>query len=332
MTIYEVVLRAEQSMYLGTGKGSGFSTTSLTHVPASTFRGSLAARWWRNNSHASQATFDVLIASVRFGDLLVAGSREASHPLDRSLCKYPVQGACPAGGYDAGVTSCPICSGRPEQSKGSRNLPQGPAALRPVTRVALDETERARDDQLYRRESFAPGDEKLVGPVSGSAGDLTELGLVAGLSLRLGAQHSVAGKVQIEQVRDVAADPLAITGTALLRIELLTSGVYVDDFGFPLAHPTVAMLRQSLQLEADLPCHVVRGFTRWSVSSGWHSHANVPKSADPAVIPMSVFHVEVGCPPGRQIAVPSIVPDLGLRTLEGCGWAEVSVLTGGDDA
>ncbi|MDN5789580.1 MAG: hypothetical protein L0H25_01750 [Micrococcales bacterium] len=332
MDLFEVTLRADQVMHVGAGKGSGFSSTSMSYVPASMFRGAIAARWWRLQPDADQQDFEDLIASVSFADAVVrdeANSGQPTLPLDRGKCKYPVTD-CPPEGHRFDVATCETCGGRPQRPKGQRELPSG-AGLLPSTRVALDRSERAKDDQLYRREALALGEHRLTARVAGTSEGLTRLGLVERTALRFGGSRSVAGRVHIESVSPTPIPPVTVTRKAVLRVELETLGVYVDDFGFPTPYPSPGMLRHSLGLDDATGCDIVRGFTRWAVAAGWHSKANSPKSQDFAVIPHSVFHVQVTPPPGAAVSVPSVVNNLGLRCHEGCGWAAASAL-GGDDA
>jgi hypothetical protein len=52
---------------------------------------------------------------------------------------------------------------------------------------------------------------------------------------------------------------------------------------------------------------------------GWHYKSNRPKPEDAAVIPGSVFMIQLDA----EACVPDLVHGLGLRSAEGYGWATV---------
>lgn len=337
MSLYELTIRADQGVQVGGGRGSGFSRTTLRHVPASMIRGAIAGHWWRErppadgDNPAVQHEFDRLIGSVSFSDGVVAptvlppepsaGVEPLTMPLDRGKCKYPLD-ACPKEGHPWQVRTCPVCGRRPEPGKGARGLPTG-ASVAHTTRVALAADERPKDAHLYRREALNAGEVPIRVLVDGNDRSLDRLAIRDGTILRLGGSLSVFGRVQIDTVEPFLAAPVTVGDGMTLRVELLTMGVYVDDFGFPVPQPSSRMLAQALGLSPSTSCTVTRAFTRWVVAAGWHAKANMPKVEDPAVTASSVFHVSIA---GEQAAVPSVITGLGLRRHEGCGWAKASAL------
>ena len=319
----EVRLQATADLFLGTGHGSGFSRASANFVPASTFLGAVVGRYRASHPGVNDAHLESLLRQVTSSDAAyVAGGSarfdwsEVALPLDRMPCKYPTVD-CPATGWQWWQVPdgrCPNgCAVEP--AKGERMAPK----VR-ITRVALDASEQAVDDQLFQRQALDARQGELVCWVEGPPDALRELGLTEGALLRLGGARSVAGRASVTSVRPLTGrTDQAVNG--FLRVELLTPGVYVDDFGFPSPTPAPADVQHSLGLS---DAKVVRSFIRWGTVGGWSVAASVPKPEDPAVIPHSVFLVEV--PVGAD--VPAVVSDLGLRTFEGCGWARVESLTG----
>ena len=326
MTIYEVRLRAQQGLHLGVGRGTDFGRQTLTYVPSSTLKGALGAAWLRETGRSAEDLVP-LLDMVTLSDAVVVpeGSRWAAGaiPLDQGTCKYPIEDKCPPS-HPWDAPKCHFCGGTPEQSKGERKLPGG-ATIENVTRVALDKRERAVDDMLYQREVLEARNLELVALATGDINSLAQ----RGTAIRIGAATSVAGRAAVTAVDPLRLPPTASTlplhkGSTTLRVELLTPGVYVDDFGFPSASPDSEWIRTALGLPGTTAVEVVRSFTRWGRSSGWNLAANVPKTEDASVIAHSVFHVLVEV--DVHADVPTYIPRLGLRTDEGNGWAQVERL------
>lgn len=322
-TLHILELRADQTLHLGVGRGSGFSGPTHTYVPAPTLRGALAAAWWLRNPTAAQDHFDALIGGLSFTNAVIPLTDDPLAPtvigLDRQLCKYRQPG-CPIDGHAWWVTRCPTCHGRPEPARGVRDLERFVHAM---TRVELSDDERALDDHLYEREGLVLGDGRLKALI---AGDPTPL-VAEGDVVRVGGQRSVSGRMTVTGLVPAEAVPQKLVGghETALRVQLLTPGVYVDAFGRPVNRPSQADLRWSLGLADATQLKIERAFTRWTVAAGWHTRTNRPKPEDPAVVAHSCFHLAVL--PRHDISVPSLVTDLGLRTSEGCGWAVVEELT-----
>lgn len=331
MSWYRLQLRADQTMHLGSGRGPGFSATTLPYVPAPTLRGALCASWWRDHHSATQERFDALLAATSFSDAVASGPDgqplPRTVPLDRKVCKYAGPECPPQLPWAA--RTCEACGAAVEPSKGQRRAPTRNAIVT-NTRVALSSNEQALEDHLYEREGLALGEIPLVAMAAIKDGGSDEL-LRSGTVLRLGGSTSVAGRAEVVGVK--AFEPALLrlpAGTHQLRLELLTPGVYVDEFGMPQASPDLRDLRWSLGLPENAQLRLLRSFIRWTTSGGWHRAANVPKPADAAVVAHSCFHFEFTA--AEAVEVPSLVCDLGLRTTEGCGWVEVGELGRDSDA
>ncbi len=331
--LHRLVLEAEQELHLGTGRGSGFAGATHRYIPAATLRGAVCANWWRANPDADQRRFDALIAQVWFSDAVISRTPDELQPwvdsLDRQRCKHPrhdATGSCPEDGHDWDVEVCPVCGHRPEPAKGERRLGRdrdhAQAEVRTATRVALDHHEQAIDEKLYAREGLGLHDDaRLVAYLAGDPGWLIE----PGQGLRVGAARTVAGRVSIEVLEQMPRPELRLpAGPTMVRVELLTPGVYVDDFGFPTDRPQEEDLRCALGPAVSADVRVERAFTRWTTATGWHAMANRPKPADAAVIAHSCFHVSIQTE--APLTIPALIEDLGLRTSEGCGWARLSLL------
>lgn len=329
-TLHRVVLRADQALHLGTGRGSGFSGATHRHIPGSTLRGALCAAWWRDHPDADQSDFDARVALVSFGDAVPGPPPGAggllplpvAAALDRRTCKYPRAG-CPPTGHPWTIQDCPHCGGRTEPAKGERVLPEG-ARVSATTRVALTAQEQARDKMLFERQGLVVDDgTSLVALAAGDIGWLAQPGGV----VRVGAAGTVAGRVTVSAVEPIEAPPLTLeAGENRVRAELVTSGVYVDDFGFATDRPTPEDIHWAFGLPDDTDTHVEveTAFVRWTTASGWHAAANGPKPEDAAVVAHSCFHLRLTV--RTPVAVPTVVHDLGLRTGEGYGWAWLAPL------
>lgn len=321
MSLFEVRLRASSDLYLGTGHGSGYSRASAAYVPSSTLVGAVAGQYRAARTRVVDADLENLLRQVTFSDAIVdvrAGSGTmwdgVARPLDRMMCKYPTP-QCPEQGWEwweLADGQCPNgCAVNAAKGERTTNKVR-------VTRVALDSSERARDDHLFQREALDARDRTLVAWVAGSDKAIKELGLVGGAALRIGGLRSVAGRVTVESIGSLHFDDIHATH-GLLRVELLSPGVFVDEYGFPSPTPSREDLRTALGVESP---EVVRSFVRWTTLGGWAVAASVPKPEDPAVIAHSVYLVRVP----TNAKVPAVVSNLGWRTFEGNGWARIEPL------
>jgi hypothetical protein len=192
-----------------------------------------------------------------------------------------------------------------------------------MTRVALTAQEQAEDELLFERQGLILDDDaRLVALAAGDIGWLVQPGGV----VRVGAAGTVAGRATVDAVEPVEAPTLTLdTGEHRVRIELLTPGVYVDDFGFAVDRPTSADVRWAFGLPDSTDVDVERVFIRWTTASGWHTAVNRPKPEDAAVVAHSCFHLRLTVE--TPVVAPMVVHDLGLRTGEGYGWARLGPLS-----
>jgi hypothetical protein len=317
-------------MHLGNGQGSGFSAQSRSFVPSSTLRGALCAAWWRANPRATQAAFDAIVAGFSVSDALAIPSdvslgtvTSGGISLDLGVCKRCSRTEPALDG------KCSRCEAHIEPSKGERPLPAG-AEILTHTRVGLSSDEQAQEDRLYERQGLHLSHVPLQALVRQRSDEAAQL-CRAGTVIRLGGATSVAGRARVESLQLLGEPRLVLpTGTSRVRVELLTPGVFVDDFGRAQSEPTPTDLRWSLGLSSDAQLRLHAGHTRWTTSGGWHRAANCPKPVDAAVVAHSCFGVAVTVEEVTE--VPSIVWNLGARTTEGCGWARLSLMDGDGDA
>lgn len=344
--MYGVVLRADQALQLGVGAGSGFTGRTETHLPSSTLRGALAAALWREKPEMDQAAFNERIGNVAFGDAVLAETAGDAFArwlgigvaLDRKRCKLcEFEYAEPADwligsaagrtltmallGYPATSTKCSHNHEALGPSKGQRPASSALSTVRQATRVALDSRERAVDEMLFERESLLLADSARM--VALAVGDVPWLA-TPGLVIRVGAGRSVMGRMTVESLHELQPETVTIPrGSCLVRIELLTDAVFVDEFGRPADHPTSVDLAFALGLPVDATCRVAKSYMRWTRASGWHTKASAPKPEDAASLAHSVYLVELDSP--QQVVVPAVGHTLGVRLSEGCGWFHVSL-------
>lgn len=319
-------MKPSKSMRVGSGAGSGFASPTLTYAPSSTLKGALGTAWLTENSGKTVGDLLPLLDAIRVSDAVPVSQggdwQPAVRPLDRAVCKYPVDGC--EGDLPASVEKCPTCGGKPERSKGKRGLPKK-ATFHPVTRVALDQRERAKDDHLFQREVLSLKECELVAVMATTLDDETVF-LSEGEVVRIGGTRSVAGRAEIVSVSPYLPAPIDVpAGSYRLRIELMGPGVYVDELGFPSSQPSQDDLRHALGLR-DASFAMEHAFTRWGQVTGWNLAVNVPRTEDVSVVAHSVFHVKIET--DQAVAVPAIVNNLGLRSDEGCGWARIERIEG----
>ena len=328
MTFYKLTLKPTQEMFLGTGGGSGYSRTSRSFIPGSTLLGAIVARKRLLDPNIDDSALETHLRGFSVSDAVLKSSETV--PLDRLLCKYPVE-TCPKNGYGWwAITNgtCKKCEGNLVPSKGERRAPKNT-----VKRVALSPSEQAKDDRLYEREALDVRGETLCAFVESATGDPKSFLAVDSndgqrVPLRVGGARSVAGRVELSAF-EVMQD-IGFPTAEWLRLELLTPGVFIDDFGFPTDRPTSECLQRAFGVSG---LRVEKAWTRWTTVGGWGTRSGV-KPEDAAVIAHSVYLVhhqpEEGPDQPKEDpgAVSSSKPSaltsrLGMRTFEGCGWARL---------
>ena len=289
MTFYKLTLKPTQEMFLGTGGGSGYSRTSRSFIPGSTLLGAIVARKRLLDPNIEDSDLETHLRGFSVSDAVLKGSEPV--PLDRLLCKYPVE-TCPKNGYGWwAITNgtCKKCEGNLVPSKGERRAPKNT-----VKRVALSPSEQAKDDRLYEREALDVRGETLCAFVESDASDVESKPATyfalddnaeQAAPLRVGGARSVAGRV--EQAAFEKMQHIGFPTAKWLRLELLTPGVFIDDFGFPTDRPTSECLQRAFGVSG---LRVEKAWTRWTTVGGWGTRSGV-KPEDAAVIAHSVYLV-----------------------------------------
>lgn len=293
-SLWKVSLRPDLDLSLGTGRGSTFSTATHPDIPAPTLRGAFSASWWRTRPSGSQTEFDDLLRTVCFSNATFG----TVAPLDLAVCKYHEVPNCDCG------ANLELAKGKTSDSHGVKLITQ--------TRVRLEPNETADEQALFQRQALVVEDAVATCYVRSTEQDLTRLGVVPGTVIRVGRAKSVSGRCTVTAVEPFEREPVQ---TQVVRLEMRTPGIFVDEWGFASGRPDDASLEGAL----GCPATLVKSYVRWTTVGGWHAKSNRPKPEDPAVIPGSVFVVELK----RATRVPGLVNGLGLRSAEGYGWAWV---------
>ena len=97
-----------------------------------------------------------------------------------------------------------------------------------------------------------------------------------------------------------------------LVIRLRSPGIFTDDYGRPAREPSPHNLERAL----GVPARVVRSWTRWEQSGGWHAASGLPKHQELIVSAGSTFRIH----PERP------VNDAALRTIASKGLDRKSVV------
>ena len=327
-----LVLHANQGLFLGTGGGSGYSRGSRTYIPASTLLGAMVGRFRAMNAGADDEDLERRLCALGVSDAVLVDADAdgdpadwmlgAAVPLDRLLCKYP-KADCPKDGYscwdEANLSQpCATCGGNLTPSKGDRRAP-----MQTVTRVALSDLETAEEGQLFQRASLESGGRSLVALVDDESDALCYLGIAPSVLLRVGGSRSIAGEITVEKLTELKRVPW-VAHSGWVRMEMLTPGVFVDEWGFPSPEPTPAMLEAALGLKPG-DVEVADRRLRWSSTGGWGARSGI-KPEDVCVLPHSVFVLKVA----EGTLVPGYSSKLGMRTFEGCGWALLGPMPGRD--
>jgi CRISPR-associated protein Csx10 len=179
----------------------------------------------------------------------------------------------------------------------------------------LNPNESAADEKLFQREALVPRRAAQF-YVAGEQAALEALGVRPAAVIRVGRAKSVSGRCLVTSVEPL--NPGTVTASRL-RVELRTPGVFVDEWGVAAAEPD----RDDIQRAFGVAGRVVGRRIRWTTVGGWHFKSNRPKPEDPAVIPGSVYTIELD----EAVSVPDLVHCLGLRAAEGYGWASVGEAT-----
>jgi CRISPR-associated protein Csx10 len=322
--VIRIDVTAQQVIHLGVRPDAGWLTDTHRFVPGSVLRGALAAAWLARNrpprpDTRNDAEFQrIFEGAVRFGPLYPAD--DALRPLSIFGCKYPVGRACRDYAHDAAFDdpapeTCPRCGISPtEASKGDIIG----AAVAEHTRVELDDSECAKEGQLFTRRALK-AQSRLTGLVDGSPdGDLAWL-LDGQLPVRLGGRRSTAGLALLSARAE--PPPTSFTGwlsdARRLVVRLLSPGIFVDGLGQPAWLPDTGAIGELLGVEVALDA----AFARPTMVTGWHAVSNLPKPRDFAVAAGTVYVLRFdGNLPDHTALSRLWRAGLGLRRAEGNGW------------
>lgn len=322
-----ITATAADRLFIGASAEAGNHTPTLLYVPGTMVLGAVAARWIRQfgtpQSNPRRAEFvELFHGSIRWSALMPDGA--VREPMSVQVCKYgsrldgdPCQSFANDTAYAAPVPQCPICQGPTEHAKGAL---RGVRSAR-TTRVQLELTngrEHAADGGLYSREAIEAGT-TLHGTIDGTHPWLTEL---AGgtVSVWFGGARSVAGRCDLTlRTVEPPPPPLPLPDPTRVVIRLDTPGVFVDDNGRPLAGPDPRSVGEILGVDVTIQ----QAHYRTGQIHGWHAASGLPRPADIACLPGSVWVLDCATAPGPD-ALGALARGIGLRQTEGFGAVTVN--------
>lgn len=314
-----LTLTLSQPAQLGDRIRKNFVLSTMEHVPGSVVRGAFAAAWLARYGPSKPGTperkqfTDLFEGGVRFGPLLRTGTEFMSLAVIGH--KYDPTGACAIVDFDRAMTDdtpppyCPDCGSPLEQRRGLHG--DRPAPVR-RTSVAIGESGTAVPGQLFTRELLHAG-QAFHGTL---AADHEQQGALAALGpVRIGGRRTTHGLAQVD-IRDNVPAPTAQRRTdGDLVIRLRSPGIFTDDHGRPVREPSPHELERAL----GVPARIVRGWTRWEQSGGWHAASGLPKHQELTVAAGSTFQIR----PERVVDDSALsklaARGLGLRRHEGFG-------------
>jgi CRISPR-associated protein Csx10 len=317
--VSELTLTLSQPAQFGDRARKNFVLSTMEHVPGSVVRGAFAAAWLARYGPSRPGTperkqfLDLFEGGVRFGPLLREGTEFMS--LAVTGHKYDPTDACAVVDWDQAMSddnppaSCPDCGSPLEQRKGLHG--KRPAPVR-RTSVAIGESGTAIPGQLFTRELLQAG-QVFRGTLTATP---DQQALLAALGpVRVGGRRTTHGLAEAA-IRDGGAPPAAQRRPdGDLVIRLRSPGIFTDDYGRPARVPSAHELERAL----GVPARVVRSWTRWEQSGGWHAASGLPKHQELTVSAGSTFLIH----PERVVddaALRSLAArGLGLRRHEGYG-------------
>ena len=315
----ELTLTLSQPAQLGDRARKNFVLSTMEHVSGAVVRGAFAAAWLARNGPSKPGTpereqfLDLFEGGVRFGPLLRAGTEFMSLAVVGH--KYDPTDACVIVDYDRAMTDddpppyCPECDSPLEQQRGLHG--DRPSLVR-RTSVAIGESGTAIPGQLFTRELLQAG-QAFRGTLTATLSQravLTSLGPV-----RIGGRRTTHGLAQVA-IRDRGTPPTAQRRTdGDLVIRLRSPGIFTDDYGRPAREPSPHNLERAL----GVPARVVRSWTRWEQSGGWHAASGLPKHQELIVSAGSTFRIHPERPVNDAALRTIASKGLGLRRHEGYG-------------
>jgi CRISPR-associated protein Csx10 len=288
----------QQDVSPSSGREIGYRGKIEPYIPGSALRGALASGWIRTNgiplsSNARQGEFvEMFERNVRFGYLFAPNQQII--PLSVLQCKYRSRIECRQVFFDEALgqnaTSCPICSGPVETSKGTATIDT--RAYR--TRTELTQDERAEDGRLFARHVIPKG-EGWTGEIVSTGSDGAQQNLHAQLDalsdelVVIGGSRTTLGRTKIAvAVRKVVTPQRREDGKLLVR--LTAPGIFLDRFGRPAFDLPLDEVAGQLGVSAS-SLAIDRAWVRPMTVGGWHAASGLPKPTDWACAPGSTWLV-----------------------------------------
>ena len=314
----ELALTLRQPAQVGDKARSDFVLGTHHYLPGTVVRGAFAAAWIAahgvpsHDAPGRQEFLRLFEGEVRFGPLF--GPAQVL-PLSVVGHKYNAPAECQDAEYDRALQDdvpdhCPDCRTKLEHPKGLRGGPIGESRR---TSVAIATSGVARRGLIVTRDTLNPGQSFRGNLV---ASDPTLLDILARLGrVRVGGRRTTHGSAEVS-IADGAPPPTAQRrDDGLLVVRLRSPGIFVDECGRPSCDPTAAELADVL----GVPAQVMRRWTRWDTTGGWHLASGLPKPAELAVAPGSTYLIETtGAVTDEALDVLGR-RGLGLRRHEGFG-------------
>lgn len=336
--VLNLSVAARQALFLRSAPRAGNHQTTATSVSGSTVRGALAALWLADHDQPDDVFRELFEGGVAWPALRPVG--HVVVPMSVRRCKYRPQPGCEATAHDTFMSpsrqpdqpepTCTVCGGPLELSKGDLVATIREAVPETVTRtsVQLEDSETAKDGQLFSRDALAAGTRldgaaPLPRPLSHPARRWIE-GL-EGRTLRVGGRRSVAGAVRVEHVAwSSLATPAATPTGTQVALRLVTPAVVLDAFGATTTQPQ-HLLRGTV-LEHHLKVNAAASFVRPEIVGGWNALAQLPRPDDTAWSPGSTVIAEVVHPSGisGDLWAAFVAAGVGTRRSEGLGGLEAS--------
>ncbi len=317
-----IALETRSPVSISRGRAIGNELQTIGHIPASTWRGALAAYFIEDRGLDGGADQDAdfhrlfLSGESRFGDLRFEGrepwplsargcTRYNEHPV-RDLLVDTALGApmpleCSECGSKIGV---PRGEGFEEDELG-RPIPHG-AARRITAHTAISgRTLRVRDEQFFATEVLERG-QSFEGEVrcSDDAGVVLKKLIGEGIRLTIGRagtrgcgdaklsaeEEKESGTVELSERLSAVNAPFADDGDVVFICSLLSPAVVLDEWLTSRSWLSARDIEDAAGEPGSLtgyelaPC-----YSRTTVLSGWNAQARLPKSDTPAIAAGSAF-------------------------------------------
>lgn len=289
----ELTLTLTQSAQLGNTARKSFLLTTMEYVPGSVVRGAFAAVWLAQHGPSRPGTpdrkqfLDLFEGGVRFGALFRRGTEFMSLAVVGH--KYDPTDACEIVDYDRAMSDdnppayCPQCGSPIEQRSGLQGVRPAPDRR---TSVAIGESDVALKGQLFTKEVLQAG-QRFSGALGATKDQLAVLKNLG--PLRIGGRRTTHGRAEVDIRADGSPPTAERRPDGQLVIRLRSPGIFTDDYGRPTREPSDAELQAAL----GVPARVIKSWTRWDQSGGWHAASGLPKPQELTVAAGSTYLIQV---------------------------------------